>query len=234
LWLALWEVNSVLYICPLFCRPYFGGYFIVLIARSIYPAPLPSDNKSTMEPGFAVVGTPGSPSDVARTKVLLPRLLGGSARFIVRLRSVVTHWSVNKSHEYHRWWGRRRSVLRSWRCVMSRNAPEPSRSRPRFQHKRLTRISTRVPTLFRLPFPACSRGLVRCTCHCHRFEKQDSRTIPYQACAEDLAFKTSGDSSIVKPSTECGAEQRRNTTNAWITGRAAHKKDGSNADAKLI
>jgi len=27
-----------------------------------------------MGPGFAVVGTPGSPSDVARTKVLLPRL----------------------------------------------------------------------------------------------------------------------------------------------------------------
>jgi len=57
-----------------FHRLYFGGYSIFRIARSIDPAPLPSDNKSTMGPGFAVVGTPGSPSDVARTKVLLPRL----------------------------------------------------------------------------------------------------------------------------------------------------------------
>ena len=57
-----------------FYRLYFGGYSIFMIARSIDLAPLPSDNKSTMGPGFAVVGTPGSPSDVARTKVLLPRL----------------------------------------------------------------------------------------------------------------------------------------------------------------
>ena len=57
-----------------FYRLYFGGYSIFMIARSIDPAPLPSDNKSTMGPGFAVVGTPGSPSDVARTKVFLPRL----------------------------------------------------------------------------------------------------------------------------------------------------------------
>jgi len=57
-----------------FYRPYFGGYSIFMIARSIDPAPFPSDNKSTMGPGFAVVGTPGSPSDVAQTKVLLPRL----------------------------------------------------------------------------------------------------------------------------------------------------------------
>jgi len=61
-------------ICPFFYRLYSGGYSIFMIARSIDPAPLPSDNKSTMGPGFALVGTPGSPSDVARTKVLLPRL----------------------------------------------------------------------------------------------------------------------------------------------------------------
>jgi len=57
-----------------FYRLYFGGYSIFTIGRSIDLAPLPSDNKSTMGPGFAVAGTPGSPSDVARTKVLLPRL----------------------------------------------------------------------------------------------------------------------------------------------------------------
>jgi len=74
LWLALWEVNSVLYICPFFYRLYFGGYSIFMIARSTDPAPLPSDHKSTMGPGFAVVGTPGPPSDVALTKALLPRL----------------------------------------------------------------------------------------------------------------------------------------------------------------
>ena len=74
MWLALWEDISVLYICPFFYRLYFGGCSIFMIARSIDPAPLPSDNKNTMGPGLAVVGTPGSPSDVARTKVLLPRL----------------------------------------------------------------------------------------------------------------------------------------------------------------
>jgi len=74
LWLALWEVNSVWYTCPFFYRLYFGGYSIFMIARSIDPAPLPSDNKGTMGPGFAVVGTPGSPSDVAPTKVLFLRL----------------------------------------------------------------------------------------------------------------------------------------------------------------
>ena len=57
-----------------FYRLYFGGYSFFMIARSIDPAPLPSDYKSPMGPGFAVVGTPGSPSDVARTKVLLPPL----------------------------------------------------------------------------------------------------------------------------------------------------------------
>jgi len=74
MWLALWEATSVLYICPIFYRLYFGGYSIFMIARSIDPTPFPSDNKSTMGPGFAVVGTPGSPSDVARTNILLPRL----------------------------------------------------------------------------------------------------------------------------------------------------------------
>ena len=58
MWFALWEVTSVLYICPFFHRLYFGGYSILLIARSIDTAPLPSDNKSTMGPGLAVVGTP--------------------------------------------------------------------------------------------------------------------------------------------------------------------------------
>ena len=89
------EVTSVLYICPFFCRLYSGGYSIFGITRSIEPAPLPSDNKSTMGPGIAAVGTPGFPSDVARTKVLLPRLLGKSVRCIVRLRSVATYWLVN-------------------------------------------------------------------------------------------------------------------------------------------
>jgi len=57
-----------------FYRLHFGGYSIFMIARSIDSAFLPSDDKSTMGPGFAVVGTPGSPSDVARTKGLLPCL----------------------------------------------------------------------------------------------------------------------------------------------------------------
>jgi len=51
-----------------------------------------------MGPGLAVVGTPGSPPDVSRTKVLLPRPLGDSVRFIVRLHSVATYWLVNQRH----------------------------------------------------------------------------------------------------------------------------------------
>jgi len=69
-----------------------------MIGRSIDPAPLPSDNKITMDPGLAGVGTPGSPLDVSRTKVLLPRLSGDSVRFIVRLRSVAAYWLVNQRH----------------------------------------------------------------------------------------------------------------------------------------
>jgi len=57
------------YIGPFFYGLYFGGYSIFMIERSIDPAPLPSDNTSTVGPGLAVVGTPGSPSDVAGTKV---------------------------------------------------------------------------------------------------------------------------------------------------------------------
>jgi len=57
-----------------FHRLYSCGYSIFMIARSIGPVPCPSDDKNTMGPGFAGVGTPGSPSDVARTKILLPRL----------------------------------------------------------------------------------------------------------------------------------------------------------------
>ena len=98
MWLALWEDISVLYICPFFYRLYFGGCSIFMIALSIDPAPLPSDNKNTMGPGLAVVGTPGSPSDVARTKVLLPRLLGDSVLFIVRLRSVTIYGLLNQRH----------------------------------------------------------------------------------------------------------------------------------------
>ena len=90
LWLALWEVTYVLCIRSFFFRLYFGGYSIFMIARSIDPAPLPSEYISSMGPGLAVVGTSGSPLDVARTTVLLPRLLGDSVRCIVRLRSVAT------------------------------------------------------------------------------------------------------------------------------------------------
>jgi len=50
-----------------------------------------------MGPGLAVVGTPGSPSDVARTEILLHRPLGDCVRFIVRLRSVSTYWLGNHS-----------------------------------------------------------------------------------------------------------------------------------------
>jgi len=42
-------------------QQYFGGYSIFMIARSIDPAHFSSDIKSTMGPGFAVVGTPGDP-----------------------------------------------------------------------------------------------------------------------------------------------------------------------------
>ena len=79
-----------MYINSFFYCLYFGDYSIVMIARSIDRAPLPSDNICTMGPGLAVVGTPGSPSDAARTKVLFPRPLGDSVRFIVRVRSVAT------------------------------------------------------------------------------------------------------------------------------------------------
>jgi len=79
-------------------QQYFGRYFIRLIARSIDPAPIQSDNKSTMGPGLAVVGTPGSPSDVARSKVLLPRPLADSVRVMVRLSSVAIYWVVHQRH----------------------------------------------------------------------------------------------------------------------------------------
>jgi len=81
-----------------FYRLYSGDYLIFMIARSMDPAPLPSDNKCTIGPGFAVVGTPGSPSDVARTKVLLPLLEGDSVHFIVRLRSVAIFRIFNQRH----------------------------------------------------------------------------------------------------------------------------------------
>jgi len=51
-----------------------------------------------MGPGLAVVGTPGFPSDDARTNVPLSRLFGDSVRFIVRLRSVATYWLVIQRH----------------------------------------------------------------------------------------------------------------------------------------
>jgi len=87
-----------MYICPFFYRLDFGGYSIVMISRSIDLAPLHSDNKSTMGPGFPVVGTPVFPSDVARRKVLLSRLLCDSVRLILRLRSVATYWFVYQRH----------------------------------------------------------------------------------------------------------------------------------------
>ena len=51
-----------------------------------------------MGPGLAVVGIPGSPSDVARTKFLLPPPLGDLVRFIVRLRSVANFCFGNQRH----------------------------------------------------------------------------------------------------------------------------------------
>jgi len=45
---------------------------ILRIARSIDPAPLFSSYYSTVGPGLAVVGTPGSPLDIIQTKVHLP------------------------------------------------------------------------------------------------------------------------------------------------------------------
>jgi len=83
-----------------------------MIARSIDPAPLPSDNKSTMGLGLAVVGAAGFPLDVARAKGLRPRLLGDSVRFIVRLRSVASSWLVNQRHKYHIWWS-----IRGYPCL---------------------------------------------------------------------------------------------------------------------
>jgi len=78
-----------------------GAYLILMISRSIDPAALPSDNHRIMGLGSAVVGTPGSLSDVRRKFVLLPRPLGDSVRFIARLRSVAIYWLVNQRHEYH-------------------------------------------------------------------------------------------------------------------------------------
>lgn len=49
-----------------------------------------------------------------------------------------------------------------------------------------------------------------------------------------LSSKPTGFIPVGKPSTECGAEQRRIITDAWITGRGAHQNDKSNASATLI
>ena len=46
--------------------------------------------------------------------------------------------------------------------------------------------------------------------------------------------KPKGYSPVAKLSTGCGAEQRRNNTNPWITGRGARQNAGSNANAMLI
>ena len=89
---------GLVYMSFRFYRLYFGGYSIFMIARSIDHAPLPSDNTRTMGPGFAVVGNPGSRSDVARTKVPLPRLEGDSVRFFVRLRSIAIYRLFNQRH----------------------------------------------------------------------------------------------------------------------------------------
>ena len=65
MWLVLREVTSVLYVFPFFYCLYFCGYSIFMIASSMDRAPLPSDSKTIMGPGLAVVGTPDSASDVA-------------------------------------------------------------------------------------------------------------------------------------------------------------------------
>jgi len=71
---------------------FFGRFTLILwIVRSIDPALLLPSYQSTVGPGLAVVGTPGSPSDVIQTKVLLPRPLDDSVLFIVCLRSVATN-----------------------------------------------------------------------------------------------------------------------------------------------
>jgi len=67
-------------------------FSILMIARSVDPALLPSDNKNTMGPGLAVVSTSGSILDDVRTKFLLPRPLDDSVRFTVRLRLVAIYW----------------------------------------------------------------------------------------------------------------------------------------------
>jgi len=49
-----------------------------------------------------------------------------------------------------------------------------------------------------------------------------------------LPSKPTGQEPVKKPSTGCGATQKRRNTNAWTTGREAHQNAGTNANVKLI
>jgi len=82
-------------------------YPISTIAMSIDLATLPSDKNHSMEPGLAVVCTPGSPSDAVRPKVPLRCSLGDCVGFIVRVRSVAIHSPFNQRHDYHSHWANR-------------------------------------------------------------------------------------------------------------------------------
>ena len=73
------------------------------IRRPCAPPPGPARHRrvptaTTMGLGLAVVGTPGSPSDVVRTMVHLPRPSGDGVRLIVCPRSVVIYWFTNQRH----------------------------------------------------------------------------------------------------------------------------------------
>jgi len=48
------------------------------------------------------------------------------------------------------------------------------------------------------------------------------------------ALTPDGASPLRKPSTGCGATQRRKNTNTWITGREAHQNARTTANATLI
>ena len=56
-----------------------------------------------MGPELAIVGAPGSPSDVLRTKVHISRPLDGRVRITVRLRSVIIYWLTNQRQYSHIW-----------------------------------------------------------------------------------------------------------------------------------
>jgi len=49
-----------------------------------------------------------------------------------------------------------------------------------------------------------------------------------------LPSKPTGHGPVRKPSTVCGAAQRRKNTNAWITERESHQNAGTTANVRLI